>query len=91
MTWRTSWKIRLPRVVSVTKKEEEEAWIVASKQQETIDGGFSVSNNWNKERAVVVMKQACKKKVYELSFYYFKILRVVLILYSKTTKIGSNV
>ena len=53
-------------------------------------GGF-VSNNWNKERVVVVMKQACKKKVYELSFYYFKILRVVLILYSKTTKIGSNV
>ena len=51
-------------------------------------GGF-VSNNWNKERVVVVMKQACKKKVYELSFYYFKILRVVL--YSKTTKIGSDV
>jgi hypothetical protein len=46
----------------MTKKEEEEAWIVASKQQE-IDGGFSVSNNWNKELVVVVMKQACKKKV----------------------------
>ena len=59
---------------------------MASKQQE-IDGGFV--RNWNKERVVVVMKQACKKKVYELSFYYFEILRVVL--YSKTTKIGSNV
>ena len=50
---------------------------MASKQQE-IDGGFV--RNWNKERVVVVMKQACKKKVYELSFYYFNLYMYVRVL-----------